>query len=113
LPALPDAWTEGEIKGIKARGNFTVDISWKKGRLEQAKIFSVIGGDCQLRTKVPVKVLEADNLTSGNFNPLLEKPFVPPVEVVKNQTVELDVKKGYLINFKTEKGKTYTIVPID
>lgn len=113
LPALPDAWTDGSIKGIKARGNFTVDISWKKGDLEQAKIYAVIGGNCRLRTKVPVKVLETANLTTENFNRLLASPFIPPFEVAKIPTTTLTVEKGYLINFKTEKGKTYTVVPVD
>ena len=34
LPAIPDAWKmAGEIKGLKARGNFTVDIKWKDGKV--------------------------------------------------------------------------------
>ncbi|HTN19179.1 MAG TPA: glycoside hydrolase family 95 protein [Pelobium sp.] len=113
LPALPDAWSEGEIKGIKARGNFTVDISWTNGKLKQSKIYSAIGGDCQLRTKVPVKVLETGNLADENLNALLTPPFVPPFKMAKKPTVELAIEKGYLINFKTEKGKTYTVVPVD
>jgi len=35
LPALPDQWKEGSIKGFKARGNITVDILWKEGKLQQ------------------------------------------------------------------------------
>ncbi len=113
LPALPDAWADGHIKGIKARGNFTVDISWANGKLKQSKIYSAIGGDCQLRTKVPVKVLETGNLADENLNALLTQPFVPPFKMAKKPTVELAIEKGYLINFKTEKGKTYTVVPVD
>jgi alpha-L-fucosidase 2 len=41
LPALPDAWkTFGEIKGLKARGNFTVDMAWKDGRVTSYRIAS-------------------------------------------------------------------------
>ncbi|MCW0483107.1 glycoside hydrolase family 95 protein [Gaoshiqia sediminis] len=39
LPALPEAWPNGEVSGLKARGNFTVNIQWKDGRFECAEIF--------------------------------------------------------------------------
>ena len=40
LPALPDAWSTGEVKGLKARGGFTVDIKWDKGKVINYKIVS-------------------------------------------------------------------------
>lgn len=49
LPALPTAWKSGSIKGIKARGNFTVDIVWKDGKLASAKIVSNKGSLLRLR----------------------------------------------------------------
>ena len=50
LPALPDDWTKGSIKGIKARGNFRVDMNWSAGKLADALIYSGSGGNCRLRT---------------------------------------------------------------
>ena len=49
LPALPDDWAEGEVKGFRARGGFEVDVAWKAGRLVAAKILSNLGGACRIR----------------------------------------------------------------
>ena len=49
LPALPDAWSEGSINGICAKGGFDVDIAWNDGKLTQAVVKSKSGGKCSLR----------------------------------------------------------------
>lgn len=42
LPALPPAWRKGSVHGLKARGNITVDIDWKNGRVERYRLVSPI-----------------------------------------------------------------------
>ncbi len=49
LPALPDAWQSGDIEGLRAKGNFNVDIHWREGKLDNAIITSCSGGKCQVR----------------------------------------------------------------
>lgn len=63
LPALPDAWPAGEVKGLKGRGNFEVAIAWQDGTLHHATVKSLLGGTCTLRTTVPVTV-EGEACTS-------------------------------------------------
>ncbi|QKT05412.1 glycoside hydrolase N-terminal domain-containing protein [Mycoplasma sp. OR1901] len=51
LPALPDAYNDGNVRGLLARGNYTVDLDWKNKDLKYVKIKSNIGGDLKLEYK--------------------------------------------------------------
>ena len=49
LPALPGAWPNGAVKGLRALGGFEVDIDWKNGRLDQVTIRTIYRNQCRVR----------------------------------------------------------------
>jgi alpha-L-fucosidase 2 len=88
LPALPDVWGSGEVNGLKARGNFEVNIAWANHKLTKAGIKSISGGVCNVRTNMPVKIMG-------------------------NSAAPKRDGDSYLLTFETQKGKTYRFVAVE
>ena len=62
LPALPDEFKTGKIKGLKARGGYRIDMEWERGNLKKAEIYA--GKDSPIRT-VRLKNNPIDLKSSG------------------------------------------------
>ena len=59
LPALPKAWQEGSFRGLRARGGFEVDASWKDGKVTEWRVTSPTAKKVKLRVNGEVKEVEA------------------------------------------------------
>lgn len=72
LPALPDAWPQGEVHGLHARGGFVVDMRWTAGKLVEASVRSLRGGPCVVRygkhqVSLETKAGQTYKLQPGDF----------------------------------------------
>ena len=111
LPALPDTWTEGEVKGLQARGAFTVDIKWNGGELQEAVITSKIGGMLRLRSYVPLTGEGIQEASGSCQNQLLQSAIIrDPLKSKELKNFDLlPVRKVYEYDIETHPGQTYRL----
>ena len=111
LPALPDAWSEGEVKGLRARGAFMVDMKWAKGELTEAVIVSKIGGTLRLRSYVPLKGAGLVEAQGECDNDLLKSAVIR--EPLKSEELKdfktLPIRTVYEYDVVTKPGKVYKV----
>jgi alpha-L-fucosidase 2 len=62
LPALPKAWANGSVKGLRARGGFTVDITWKDGKGVSYHLKSAVPRPVQIRFNGEEKTVISEKL---------------------------------------------------
>jgi len=56
LPALSNEWASGSVKGLHARGGYTIDLEWEGGRLTEATVACTVSGPCHLRVRESVSI---------------------------------------------------------
>ena len=92
LPALPYIWGNGSVTGLKARGNFEVDMAWEDRMLQSVSVTSIAGGDCTLNHR-SLSEAKVTRKSDG--------------KVMAFTKVDEDT-----ITFATEKGETYVVTGI-
>ena len=108
LPALPDEWRQGEVRGLRARGGFIVDMTWTGGRLKTAKVSSRIGGVLRLRSYVPLRG-KGLRPASGDCPNELYAPAAIKQPLTATTAMTATVPTVYEYDIETQPGKTYII----
>ena len=108
LPALPDVWSEGEVKGLCARGGFVIeDMAWKDGKLKHLVVRSTLGGNLRLRSLTPLKGFKAAR--GSNPNELFTVFSTPsPLNHSTMKKEDDKSKKYYEYDIRTKKGQIIT-----
>ena len=111
LPALPDQWATGEVKGLRARGGFIVDEKWSGGKLRSASIRSTIGGKLRLRSYVPLQGKGLVKASGSCPNPLMAPAVVkqPLLSAELKSLKQIDIRPVYEYDIDTHPGAVYTI----
>ncbi|MBR2202752.1 MAG: glycoside hydrolase family 95 protein [Prevotella sp.] len=118
LPALPKAWADGEVKGLRARGGFEVtDMQWKDGKVVRLKVKSTLGGNLRLRTANALKTANGTALataTGDNSNPLMQPYLMPdPIVADPSKIPATKLPETYLYDIPTTVGQEIELIDLD
>jgi alpha-L-fucosidase 2 len=113
LPALPDAWPDGNVKGLVTRGGFVVDISWKQGKVATVKVRSRIGGNCRIRVYDALKGdggIKLREAAGENPNALFATATIKqPIVSDKAKTELPQLKQVFEDDVPTKPGGVYVL----
>lgn len=108
LPARPDAWASGEVKGLKARGGYELDMTWANGKLTRVVVRSTLGGNCRLRVPGTLTATTGTLKPATGANP---NPFYAlPESQYRTQTPETATSGVAVYDLATAVGKAYVLV---
>jgi len=115
IPALPDAWTTGNISCLRARGGFEViSLQWKDAKVVKVVIRSSIGGNMRLRSPNTLTMAGGEALktaTGENANPFYEPNQMPaPVISAKAALQAAQLKATEVYDITTKPGQLYTFI---
>ena len=113
LPALPGEWASGEVKGLRARGGFIVDIRWQGGTIAEAVVRSTIGGTLRLRSYTPLQGRGLRTADGPCPNPLFAPAVIaePLVSPKLHSLAPITTPKVYEYDVDTRPGDTYHFRP--
>ena len=112
LPALPAAWPNGRIRGLRARGGFEIDLEWRGGAIARAALRSRLGGVCRVRSASPLRVsgAVARPPAGENPNPFFKVHDPGRPDIAPGATLPVaDTPPGSVVDIPTEAGGSYTL----
>ncbi len=110
LPALPQDWNKGSVKGLVARGAFEVDMDWDGGELTTTTVTSRIGGNLRIRSYVPLEGAGLKEAKGDNPNPLMKRGDIQEPLVAAGLRAQYPLLyKIYEYDIQTQPGEKYTL----